>query len=75
MFQDFQDFCFPYENPLTWPDILFEKLRPEIRGWIWKKPFALRYPTLGGVDSSAILLEFRYLPISAAFGVKRILWY
>ena len=32
MFQDFQDFCFPYENPLTWPGILFEKLRPEIGG-------------------------------------------
>ena len=38
-----------------------------------KIPFALRYPTLGGVDSSAILLEFRYLPISVAFAVKRIL--
>ena len=32
MFQDFQDFCFPYENTLTWPDILFEMLRPEIGG-------------------------------------------
>ena len=27
-------------------DTLFEKLRPETRGWMWKIPFVLLYPTL-----------------------------
>ena len=38
------NFSCSFSNMLTlnWgTDILFEKLRPEIRSWIWKTPFTL----------------------------------
>ena len=69
-------FSFPYVNTLTWADILFEKLRPETGGWIWKTLFAsLHYFVLlyEGADPSALLSEFIYLPILASFDVKRVL--
>ena len=40
--------------------------------WHYGKNFILLYR---GVNPSALLSKFRYLPISASFGVKRVIWY
>ena len=63
-------FSFPYVNSLTWADILFEKLK--LGDDFEKHPLHYFILLNGGVEPSAILSEFRYLPISDSFGVKRV---
>ena len=80
--QRFQELC-NVQFPLCWHSDLGRyiiwKVKTRNRGMSSKNTlclFASLYPTLyEGADPSAVLSEFRHLPISASFDVKRVLGY